>query len=145
MITLDTSIVRLRKSWETDFDSWTNRDLSDKRYAYIWVDGIYFNVRLEDDRCCILVIIGADEAGIKEHLAVEAGYRESTLSWKQILLSLRVRGLDEAPKLAIGDGEKCGLNMINRVKIKRASVPKIRKNRPVLFWNGCYGDYEVAL
>ena len=99
-----TNIVRLKKSWEDDFNTWNHRDLSDKKYAYIWVDGIHFNVRLEDDRCCILVIVGADENGNKELIAVESGYRESTLSWKEMLLSIRHRGLQEAPKLAIGDG-----------------------------------------
>lgn len=98
------NICRLKKSWEDEFKSWNSRDLSDKKYAYIWVDGIHFNVRLEDDRCCILVIIGADEDGNKELIAVESGYRESSLSWKEMLLSLRKRGLQEAPKLAIGDG-----------------------------------------
>ena len=99
-----TNIVRLKKSWEDDFESWSDRDLSEKKYAYLWVDGIHFNVRLEDDRCCILVIMGADEAGNKELVAVEGGYRESSLSWKQMLLSLKDRGLKEVPKLAIGDG-----------------------------------------
>jgi len=98
------NIVRLKKSWEEDFDAWNHRSLSNKKYAYIWVDGIHFNIRLEDDRCCILVIIGADEDGNKELLAVEAGYRESSLSWEEMLLSLNERGLQEAPKLAIGDG-----------------------------------------
>ena len=98
------NIVRLKKSWEDDFNTWNHRDLSDKKYAYIWVDGIHFNVRLEDDRCCILVIVGADENGNKELIAVESGYRESTLSWKEMLLSIRHRGLQEATKLAIGDG-----------------------------------------
>ena len=86
------NIVRLKKSWEEEFKSWNRRDLSDKKYAYIWVDGIHFNVRLEEDRCCVLVIIGADEYGNKELIAVESGYRESSLSWKEILLSVRDRG-----------------------------------------------------
>jgi putative transposase len=98
------NIVRLKKSWEDEFTSWANRDLSHKQYAYIWVDGIHFNIRLEDDRCCLLVIIGADEKGNKELLTVESGYRESSLSWREILLSLKKRGLKEAPSLAIGDG-----------------------------------------
>ena len=98
------NIVRLKKSWEYYFKEWQSRDLSDKRYAYIWVDGIHFNVRLDDERCCVLVIIGADEAGNKELLAVSDGYRESTLSWKEILLQLNERGLQHAPKLAVGDG-----------------------------------------
>ncbi len=98
------NILRLKKSWEDEFTSWANRDLSQKQYAYIWVDGIHFNIRLENDRCCLLVIIGADEKGNKELLAVESGYRESSLSWREILLSLKKRGLKEAPSLAIGDG-----------------------------------------
>lgn len=99
-----TNIVRLKKCWEDEFKAWNTRDLSDKEYAYIWVDGIHFNVRLDDDRCCILVIIGADEQGNKELIAVDSGYRESALGWKEMLLSLRNRGLQEAPKLAVGDG-----------------------------------------
>jgi transposase-like protein len=98
------NIVRLKKSWEDDFKAWQSRDLSDNKYAYIWVDGIHFNVRLDDERCCVLVIIGADEAGNKQLLAVSDGYRESTLSWKEMLLQLTERGLRHAPKLAIGDG-----------------------------------------
>lgn len=98
------NIVRLKKSWEDEFKSWNSRDQSHKKFAYIWVDGIHFNVRLEDDRCCILVVIGADEECNKELVAVESGYRESSLSWKEMLLSLRKRGLQDAPKLAIGDG-----------------------------------------
>ena len=98
------NIVRLKKSWEDDFEAWQSRDLSDNKYAYIWVDGIHFNVRLDDERCCVLVIIGADEAGNKQLLAVSDGYRESTLSWKEMLLQLTERGLRHAPKLAIGDG-----------------------------------------
>ena len=98
------NIVRLKKSWEDDFKAWQSRDLSDNKYAYIWVDGIHFNVRLDDERCCVLVIIGADEAGNKQLLAVSDGYRESTLSWKEMLLQFTERGLRHAPKLAIGDG-----------------------------------------
>ncbi len=98
------NIVRLKKSWEDDFEKWASRDLSDKDYVYFWVDGIHFNIRLEDDRCCILTIMGVDAEGNKELIAVESGFRESTLSWKEILLSLKDRGLKEAPKLAIGDG-----------------------------------------
>jgi len=99
-----TNIVRLKASWEKDYDEWKNRDLSDKNYVYFWVDGLYFNVRLEDDRSCILIIIAADKDGNKELLAVSDGYRESKLSWKELLLDLKRRGLSCAPKLAVGDG-----------------------------------------
>ena len=99
-----TNIVRLKEIWQTDYMKWKSRDLSDKNYVYFWIDGIYFNVRLEDDRSCILVIIAADKHGNKELLAVSDGYRESSLGWREILLDLKKRGLSFAPKLAIGDG-----------------------------------------
>ena len=98
------TVVRLKEQWEKDYAGWAKRDLSDKRYVYFWVDGIHFNVRLEGERSCILVIIGADEKGNKELVAVRDGIRESELSWKEVLLDLKTRGLPYAPKLAIGDG-----------------------------------------
>ncbi len=98
------NIVRLKQGWEAEYQSWSKRDLSDKRYVYIWADGIYFNVRLDDERSCILVIMGADAEGNKELIAVEDGYRESKLAWKDMLSGLKRRGLKEAPKLAAGDG-----------------------------------------
>jgi len=99
-----TNIVRLKNCWEKDYIEWKSRDLSHKNYVYFWVDGIYFNVRLEDDRSCILVIIGADKNGNKELIAVNDGFRESKLSWKEMLLDLKQRGLALPPRLATGDG-----------------------------------------
>lgn len=102
-----TNIVRLKKIWEQDYQEWAKRDLSDKRYVYFWADGIYFNVRLEDpenNRQCILVIMGALEDGRKELVSVLDGYRESKQSWQEVLKDLKQRGLKEAPKLAAGDG-----------------------------------------
>ncbi len=99
-----TNIVRLKRFWEDEFLQWEKRDLKAKEYACIWVDGIYFNVRLDDQRSCILVIMGADRDGKKELLAVSDGYRESSQSWREILLQLKAQGLTTAPKLAIGDG-----------------------------------------
>jgi putative transposase len=99
-----TNIVRLKSCWEKDYLEWKNRDLSHKNYAYFWVDGIYFNIRLDDDKSCILVIMGADKDGNKELVAVNDGYRESKLSWREILLDLKKRGLAYAPKLSTGDG-----------------------------------------
>jgi len=98
------NIVRLKASWEKDYDKWRNRDLSGKRYVYFWVDALYFNVRLEDDRSCILIIIAVDSKGNKELLAVSDGYRESSIAWKELLLDLKRRGLPAGPKLAVGDG-----------------------------------------
>ena len=99
-----TNIVRLKSCWESDYLKWKNRDLSHKNYVYFWVDGIYFNVRLDDDRSCILMIMGADRNGNKELIAVCDGFRESKIAWKEMLLDLKNRGLAFAPKLAIGDG-----------------------------------------
>jgi len=97
------TISRLKTIWQDDLEQWQKRDLSHKRYVYIWADGIYCNVRMED-RQCLLVIIGATEDGKKELLALAGGFRESDLSWTEILIDLKHRGLKQAPKLAIGDG-----------------------------------------
>ncbi len=99
-----TNIVRLKQIWEEEYIGWQKRDLSNKHYAYIWADGIYFNIRLDKDRPCILAIIGATKDGKKELLAVHDGYRESKLSWKEVLSDLKRRGLSRTPSLAIGDG-----------------------------------------
>jgi len=98
------TVVRLKEKWETEYKAWARRDLSGKHYAYIWADGIYFNVRLKDVSPCILVIIGANEYGQKELLAVKEGFRESELSWKELLLELKDQGLEAGPELAIADG-----------------------------------------
>ena len=98
------SIVRLKKAWEDEYGAWWTRSLQGKRYVYLWADGIYFNVRLEEARSCILVVIGATEDGRKELLAVHDGVRESELSWREILLDLKGRGMKVAPKIATGDG-----------------------------------------
>ena len=75
-----------------------------QRDVYLWVDGVHFNIRLEDDRQCILVVMGATKDGKKELVAIADGYRESAQSWREILLDLKARGLEDAPALAIGDG-----------------------------------------
>jgi putative transposase len=99
-----TNIVRLKALWEQDYQTWNARDFELKRYVYFWVDGIHFNVRLDEERSCILVIMGANESGRKELLAVSDGYAESKASWREILLDLKRRGLKIGPKLAVGDG-----------------------------------------
>ena len=99
-----TSICRMKEHWQDEFEQWQQRSLQGKRYVYFWVDGIYFNIRLTDDRPCILVIIGATEDGRKELVAIQGGCRESEQSWRELLLGLKRRGLKVGPKLAIGDG-----------------------------------------
>ncbi len=118
-----TNIVRLKRFWEDEFLQWEKRDLKAKEYAYIWVDGIYFNVRLDDQRSCILVIMGADRDGKKELLAVSDGYRESSQSWREILLQLKARGLTTAPRLAIGDGALGFWNALDEI------FPETKKQR----------------
>ena len=95
------NIVRLKQIWDEEYREWKHRDLSDKHYVYVWADSIYFQVRLEPDRPCVLVIIGATKDGRKELLAIEDGHRESKLSWEGVLTDLKRRGLKEAPALAI--------------------------------------------
>ncbi len=96
-------VSRLKSKWKDEFDNWRNRDLSEKRYVYCWVDGIHCNVRM-DDKQCILVVMGATPDGKKELVAVEGGYRESKQSWRELLLKMQKQGLTTSPELMIGDG-----------------------------------------
>ena len=98
-----TNISRLTAAWEQEYAAFRRRDLSECDYVYVWVDGIHFNVRLEDDRLCTLVVIGVKSDGTKELVALEDGYRESEESWGSALRDLRGRGL-RAPVMAVGDG-----------------------------------------
>ena len=98
------TIARLKTSWWEEYEIWRKRDLRGKRYVYIWADGVYFTPRLDDNRQCMLVIIGADEYGEKDVLAIADGFRENTDSWRDLLNSLKKRGLTVPPELAIGDG-----------------------------------------
>jgi transposase-like protein len=98
------NIVRLKRVWEEEYEVWNKRDLSNECYVYIWVDGVYFNVRLDGDRQCILVIVGAKPNGKKEVVSVTDGFRESKESWLSVLCDLKRRGLKIGPKLAVGDG-----------------------------------------
>lgn len=100
-------VVRLKQAWSQEYDEWMHRDLSGKHYVYVWADGIYAKVRLEDDanqKQCLLVLMGATADGHKELITVIDGYRESKQSWRELLLDLQHRGLSTPPKLAVGDG-----------------------------------------
>jgi transposase-like protein len=99
-----TTVTRLKSVWEAEYQAWSKRSLEGKRYVYIWVDGVYFNVRLQDDRPCILVVMGATADGKKELIAIEDGFRESEQSWRGLLLDCKARGLVIDPKVAVGDG-----------------------------------------
>ncbi len=98
------TVVRLKEVWQEEFAQWNARELSGKEYVYFWVDGIYFNVRLEEARPCLLVVVGALADGTKELVALQDGERESKQSWSELMGHLKTRGLRQAPKLAIGDG-----------------------------------------
>jgi putative transposase len=98
------TVVRLKAVWEEEFKGWNQRSLEGNEYVYVWADGVHFNIRLEEDRQCILVLMGATADGKKELIAVLDGFRESEQSWKELLLDVQSRGLIIAPKLAIGDG-----------------------------------------
>ena len=98
------TITRLKSTWENDYRDWAARSLAGQQYVYVWADGVHFNIRLEEDRQCILVLMGATPEGKKELIAIADGYRESAQSWKELLLDVKARGLDVDPKLATGDG-----------------------------------------
>lgn len=139
------TVSRLKQQWEDDYDQWRQRDLGNRRYVYIWADGIYSKVRM-DDKLCLLVIIGADETGRKEVLAVVDGYRESEASWHEVLAQLNAQGLKTPPKLAVGDGalgfwnaltkhwpttaqQRCWVHKTANVlnKVPKAVQPKIKE------------------
>ena len=98
------TITRLTGSWSEELQEWNQRDLSNKEYVYLWADGIHFNIRLEEERQCILVVMGATLDGKKELVGVLDGYRESEQSWHELLVDLKARGLEKPPKVAVGDG-----------------------------------------
>jgi putative transposase len=97
-------IARLRGEWEADYARWQRRDLSARRYVYIWADGVYLQARMEPQAECMLVLIGATPEGKKELLGFQVGVRESAQSWRELLVDLKARGLSIAPEVATGDG-----------------------------------------
>src|SRR6516165_6121078 len=99
-----TTITRLKAVWEGEHQAWARRSLAGQHYVYVWADGVHFNIRLEEGRQCILVLMGATADGKKELIAIADGYRESEQSWKELLLDCKARGLEVEPSLAIGDG-----------------------------------------
>jgi transposase-like protein len=98
------TVTRLKTAWEEEYQTWSKRSFKGKHYVYVWADGVHFNIRLEGERQCILVLMGATAEGTKELIAITDGYRESEQSWKELLLDCKARGLEIEPSLAIGDG-----------------------------------------
>jgi len=97
-------VTRLTAQWQAEYEAWERRDLSARRYVYVWADGIYLQARMEESAECMLVLIGATPEGKKELVGFQTGVRESAQSWRELLLDIRRRGLEIAPDLAIGDG-----------------------------------------
>lgn len=97
------AVTRLTHVWREEYAAWKKRSLADRDYVYVWVDGVHFNIRLEEDRLAALVVVGARPDGTKELVAIEDGYRESTESWATLLRDLKARGM-RAPVAAVGDG-----------------------------------------
>ncbi len=97
-------ISRLTAQWQVDYDAWQKRDLSARRYVYVWADGVYLQARMEDNAECMLVLIGATPEGKKELVGFQTGVRESAQSWRELLIDVKQRGLEIGPDLAVGDG-----------------------------------------
>jgi putative transposase len=97
-------VTRLTAEWQTDYEAWQKRDLSARRYVYVWADGVYLQARMEAAAECMLVLIGATPEGKKELVGFQTGVRESAQSWRELLVDIKRRGLEIAPDLAVGDG-----------------------------------------
>ncbi len=97
-------ISRLTGEWQQEYDRWQRRDLSARRYVYIWADGIYLQARMEPQAECILVVLGATPEGRKELVGFQVGVRESAQSWRELLVDIKTRGLSVPPEVAVGDG-----------------------------------------
>jgi putative transposase len=97
-------VGRLTAEWQADYERWQVRDLSTRRYVYIWADGVYLQARMEDQAECMLVLIGATPEGRKELVGFQVGVRESAQSWRELLVDVKRRGLTVAPEIAVGDG-----------------------------------------
>ncbi len=157
------AIGRLKDGWQDDHAQWSKRDLSAKRYVYIWADGIHLQARLEDDVQCILVIIGATPAGKKELIGFTDGTRESAQDWRELLLDLKRRGLAIAPELAIADGalgfwkaagevwpttreQRCWVHKTANVlnKLPKSQQPKAKRALQEIWMAETKTDAEVA-
>ena len=96
-------VSRLKRSWDQEYRQWRRRRLEDE-WVYLWADGLYSGLRGEGERLCVLVVIGVNARGKKHFLAIEDGVRESTQSWREVLLAMKQRGFTRPAKLAVGDG-----------------------------------------
>jgi transposase-like protein len=122
-------IGRLKEEWQVEYDRWQRRDLSARRYVYLWADGVYLQARMEDDAACMLVLLGATPDGKKELVGFQVGVRESAQSWRELFVDLKARGLAVAPEIAVGDGAlgfwKALEEIFPKTRHQRCSVHKL--------------------
>ena len=156
------TISRLKQHWEDDYSQWRKRDLSNRHFVYIWADGVYCNVR-QDDKLCLLVIMGSDSTGRKEVIGLTDGYRESEASWLELLNQLTAQGLHVAPELAIGDGalgfwkaitkhwpqtkhQRCWVHKTANVlnKVPKAMQPKVKESLHDIWMSDSQRNAEKA-
>jgi putative transposase len=157
------AIGRLKDGWQDDHAQWQKRDLSAKRYVYIWADGIHLEARLEDEKQCILVLIGATPEGRKELVGFTDGARESAQDWRTLLLDLKRRGLTGAPELAVADGalgfwkalgevwpktreQRCWVHKTANVlnKLPKSQQPKAKRALQEIWMAETKADAEIA-
>jgi transposase-like protein len=157
------TIARLKQGWSDEHARWQSRDLSARHYVYVWADGIHLQARLEDEKQCILVIIGATPEGKKELVGFTDGTRESAHDWRTLLLDLKRRGLDIAPKIAVADGalgfwkalgevwpttreQRCWVHKMANVlnKLPRSQSPKAKRALQEIWMAETRSHAEVA-
>ena len=156
------TISRLKQTWEGEYGQWRKRDLSKRRYVYIWADGVYCNVR-QDDKLCLLVIMGSDSTGRKEVIGLTDGYRESEASWLELLEQLSEQGFTVPPEIAVGDGalgfwkaitkhwpatkhQRCWVHKTANVlnKVPKAIQPKVKENLHDIWMSDSRANAEKA-
>lgn len=157
------TIARLKDVWADEHARWSKRDLSARRYVYVWADGIYLQARLEEEKQCILVLIGATPEGKKELIGFTDGARESAQDWRELLLDLKRRGLDVTPKLAVADGglgfwkalgevwpttreQRCWVHKTANVlnKLPKSQQPKAKRSLQEIWMAETRGEAETA-
>jgi putative transposase len=157
-------ISRLTAEWQGEYERWQKRDLSARRYVYVWADGVFLQARMEDHGECMLVLIGATPEGKKELIGFQVGVRESTQSWRELLIDVKQRGLQIAPEIAVGDGalgfwkaldevfpgtrhQRCWVHKTVNVldKVPLSVQAKMKKNLREVYWAPNRAAAEVAL
>ena len=123
------AVSRLKRDWANEYDGWREAELDGEPIVYIWADGVHSGLRGEDDKLCALVIVGVTARGKKRFLAIEDGVRESTQSWREVLLSLKIWGMN-APKLAIGPSHRYVVPTAGQWTVPWGSGPPWMKSTP---------------